>query len=326
MEEQNVGRTPDSLIPAPRLSVLVVTYNHAPYIRECMDSILMQETDFPFEVIVHDDASTDETADIICEYVEKFSGKIFPILQSQNQYSAGHLPMEFLLPKVRGEYTAYCEGDDYWTDPLKLQKQVDILDSHPECVAVFHDFMNYDQTQGILRPRSHPEVEGEGFWVDSYWDSRHWITQPLTTVYRTKVRRELDLPPYEYLRDIHVYYHLLKKGRGYWMNVPMGVYRWHPGGMWNQFDERNKHKIKTRVYSELYRFNPDDPYARKKYLECKPRQILFSFSNGISEFMRELFSVFKEPFSSVHIVLWRVFVLLVLIAIRRMRRILHLAK
>lgn len=119
--------------PPPVVTVVCVTYNHAPYIRDALEGFVMQKTDFPFEVLVHDDASTDGTADIVREYEKKYPGIIRGIYQKENQYSRGVvISREFIYPQVRGKYVALCEGDDYWTDPLKLQKQVDALEAHPE--------------------------------------------------------------------------------------------------------------------------------------------------------------------------------------------------
>lgn len=117
----------------PLITVACATYNHAEYIRDALDGFLMQECSYPYEIIVHDDASTDGTADIIREYTEKYPGRIRAILQTENQHSKGVSLLQNLYSKARGQYVAICEGDDYWTDPLKLQKQLDALMAHPEC-------------------------------------------------------------------------------------------------------------------------------------------------------------------------------------------------
>lgn len=117
------------------VSVICTTYNHEKYIRKCLDGFIMQETDFPYEVLVHDDASTDNTASIVHEYEILYPDIIKPIYQTENQYSKGKaITRDIIFPKCRGKYIALCEGDDYWTDPLKLQKQVAALETHPDCV------------------------------------------------------------------------------------------------------------------------------------------------------------------------------------------------
>lgn len=122
------------------VTVRCITYNHGPYIRQCLEGFVMQKTDFRFEVVVHDDASTDGTAEIVREYATKYPDIITPILQQENQYSKGNGGITRALePYMKGKYVAYCEGDDYWTDPLKLQKQVDFLEAHPDYVLCYTD-------------------------------------------------------------------------------------------------------------------------------------------------------------------------------------------
>lgn len=117
----------------PIVSVVCCTYNHELYIRQCLEGFVMQKTNFAFEVLVHDDASTDKTVDIIREYETKYPDIIKPIYQTENQYSKGvRINAIFNYPRAKGKYLALCEGDDYWIDPLKLQKQVDFLEANPD--------------------------------------------------------------------------------------------------------------------------------------------------------------------------------------------------
>ncbi len=115
-----------------KVSIICISYNHENYIRQALDGFILQKTNFAYEVIVNDDASTDNTQEIIRDYSKKYPGIIIPILREQNCYAkvTWHQKLNGLC---RGEYIAICEGDDYWTDPYKLQKQVDILDIHKEC-------------------------------------------------------------------------------------------------------------------------------------------------------------------------------------------------
>lgn len=121
------------------VSICCISYNHEAYIRQCLDGFVMQQTQFAFEVLIHDDASTDCTQEIIREYEAKYPDIIKPICQTENQYSKGvPISRTFNFPRAKGKYIAMCEGDDYWTDPLKLQKQVDVLESHPDVSFCFH--------------------------------------------------------------------------------------------------------------------------------------------------------------------------------------------
>jgi len=139
-----------------KVSVFCTAYNHAKYIRNALEGFVMQKTNFAFEVIVHDDASTDGTADIIREYEKKYPNIIKPIYQKENQYSKGiKITKTFLLPKAKGEYFAWCEGDDCWLDPLKLQKQVDFLDANPEYSMCSHrvEFRELSKNRSFYIPK-----------------------------------------------------------------------------------------------------------------------------------------------------------------------------
>jgi glycosyltransferase len=133
----------------PLVVIRCITYNHEPYIRDALEGFVMQKTDFPFVAIVHDDASTDGTASIIREYAEKYPDIIKPIYETENQYSKhdGSLGkiMNEACKATGAKYIAMCEGDDYWTDPLKLQKQVDFLESHPDYGVVYTNFRGFRQ-------------------------------------------------------------------------------------------------------------------------------------------------------------------------------------
>ncbi len=122
------------------VSVLCTAYNHEKYLREALDSMVNQETDFAYEILVSDDVSTDSTPDIIQEYAARFPDKIRPFLLTENLYSQGRdVYYEVFFPAARGKYTAFCEGDDFWTDPTKLQRQVDFLEAHPDYTACVHN-------------------------------------------------------------------------------------------------------------------------------------------------------------------------------------------
>lgn len=128
------------------VTIRCITYNHEPYIRQCLEGFVMQRTNFRFEVIVHDDASTDGTAAIIREYAEKYPNIIKPIFETENQYSKHDGSLDCIMnAHMHGKYIAFCEGDDYWVDSLKLQKQVDFLETNKSYSMVHSDFYIYVQ-------------------------------------------------------------------------------------------------------------------------------------------------------------------------------------
>ena len=129
----------------PKVSIICTVYKHEKYLRQCLDGFVMQKTEFPFEILVNDDCSPDNSAAIVREYETQYPDLFRCVYQNENQYSKGMLPWwEVLFPMAKGEYLAICEGDDYWIDSYKLQKQVSFLDNHPDYVACFHNARVFD--------------------------------------------------------------------------------------------------------------------------------------------------------------------------------------
>lgn len=224
------------------VSILTTAYNHAPYIAQALDSFLMQKANFAFEVIVHDDASMDETADIIREYAEKYPDIIKPVFQTENQFSKGINIYDLMSPLVRGKYTAQCEGDDYWCDERKLQKQVDYMEEHPECSFCFCNSYNVDLNSNILKEVS-PVKES------CVLSSREMIAKPeiylatAGTMYRTKDWKEF---PSELLAgeagDVPLRNFLMLRGNAYGFADYMVCYRVMVPGSWSDRYSRDAKK------------------------------------------------------------------------------------
>lgn len=140
----------------PLVSITCAAYNHEAYIARALDGFLSQQTDFGFEILVHDDASTDRTADIIRDYARRWPDLVLPLFQTENQYSLGKRIPYLNTQRARGRYIAVCEGDDYWTDPHKLQKQVAFLEAHPECSLLFHAADILDERTGQISGQIRP--------------------------------------------------------------------------------------------------------------------------------------------------------------------------
>ncbi len=173
----------------PKVSIVVVVYNHAPYLRECLDGALSQKVDFPIEIVAHDDASPDGSADIIRSYAGRLPDVFVPILQTDNQYSKGHeaIISRFCMPHVSGEYIAIVEGDDYWCDTDKLRRQVEYLDKHPQVGMVYGRCRAWNQDKQCFGGEfGGPYTEFEDLFFQS--------TIPTATV---MVRKELMTRYYE---------------------------------------------------------------------------------------------------------------------------------
>lgn len=139
-------------VDKPLVSICCITYNHASYIRQCLDGFLMQKTSFPFEIIINDDCSVDGTTEIIREYADKYPNLIRPVYHDENQYQKGIRGMfqKFIFPIAKGKYIAMCEGDDYWIDSMKLQNQVEFLNNNPNISYVFTGRQIYDERENTL--------------------------------------------------------------------------------------------------------------------------------------------------------------------------------
>ena len=158
----NTG-TPLASACTPLVSVSLVAYNAEAYIKDAIEGCLMQKTDFPFEILIHDDASQDRTPKIVLDYANMYPDKIVPILQTENQFSKGfEINGKNVIPHAQGKYIAFLEADDYWIDPLKLQKQVDFMEKHPDvsmCFTATKEVETSDTTRvQITRYRNHDSL------------------------------------------------------------------------------------------------------------------------------------------------------------------------
>lgn len=248
----------------PLVSICCVTYNHAQFIRKCLDGFLMQQTTFPIEVLIHDDCSTDGTTEIIRKYEAKYPDLIFPLYEEENQYQQGKsAEIDFYnYRRARGKYIAYCEGDDYWTDPLKLQKQVDFMEAHPEYSVCFHDFQIYDiRNNQWSKPSCNMGTKfqqgGEDITSSMFLHNADY-GQPLTMLFRVSNFDYKWSKQYKYYRDTHEIYHLLSMGKGRLMNFVGGVYNLHNGGVSTSLTTPMSALVVRETYKELYQHNSHD--------------------------------------------------------------------
>lgn len=202
-----------------------ITYNHEPYIRQCLEGFMMQKTTFPFEVLIHDDASTDGTAGIIKEYEVKYPNIIKPIYQKENQYSKGiKISPTFQYPRAKGKYIALCEGDDYWIDPYKLQKQVDFLETHSEYGLCYAKAKCFNQEK----------QQWEGKLGEDYVSFENLLcenTIPTLTVMFRKILlfqyyREIDICKMNWkMGDYPLWLWIAERCKLYFINEVFAVYR-----------------------------------------------------------------------------------------------------
>lgn len=224
------------------VTIRCLAYNHEPYIRQCLEGFVMQKTNFRFEAIVHDDASTDGTAAIIKEYAEKYPEIIKPIFETENLYSKHNGSLNRVMQEnTRGKYVAFCEGDDYWTDPLKLQKQVDALENNPECKICFGitETMTAEGVPtGNFLPSECNHVGNvltlEDFCREQFSHGQ-WFGHTSTFMYLKSlddIRLKLAKTVYKDFPygDIQVILTGLLHGKGYFIHDKMSCYRLNSGG------------------------------------------------------------------------------------------------
>jgi len=227
----------------------------------------MQETTFPVEILVHDDASSDGTADVIREYEQRFRGLFHVIYQKENQYSKGVNVSNLNFQRARGQYIAICDGDDYWTDPLKLEKQVSLLDSHPDIAACFAGFLREEVVTGAsaleIFDIDDESVEGiAGFCFTLEDMCKGWLTKTLTAMVRADLLIEIDIASYRHYRDIHMFYHAIRGRKAFYFREAHGVFRVHPGGVNSMKQGKVNANAAYNCYRELF-LNNRDQFTRR---------------------------------------------------------------
>ncbi len=232
----------------PLVSIRCITYNHEPYIRQCLEGFVMQQTNFKFEAIVHDDASTDGTAAIVAEFAEKYPDIIKPIYQTENQWSKrdGSLTRA-INPHLKGKYIAMCEGDDYWIDPLKLQKQVDFLEANPGYGLVCSSFKVYDQLSSTFTIRKDSEERDISY--EELLNTNRIGT--LTVVFLNNIFDEYRLKnirqKYWKMGDYPIWCYVANKMKIRKMKDITSVYRKLPESASHSRDKRKKQKFVLSV-------------------------------------------------------------------------------
>jgi glycosyltransferase involved in cell wall biosynthesis len=215
----------------PKVSVVTITYNQEKYIRQTLDSFVAQQTDFKVEVLVSDDKSTDSTPEIIKEYAKKYPDLIKPVWRDVNLGAAKNCVDT--MSRANGAYIALCEGDDYWTDPHKLQKQADFLDAHKDYALCFHPvkiFFDDNSKKEYVFPEATKDTK---FTVDELFKQN--FIQTNSVMYR---KQKYDTIPTGILPlDWYLHLYHAQFGKIGFINTVMGAYRRHPGGIWWNSDK-----------------------------------------------------------------------------------------
>ena len=263
----------------PMVSICCITFKHENYIRECLEGFVNQKTNFPFEVIVHDDASPDKTADIIREYAAQYPDIIKPIYQTENQYSKNIQALwEYVFPRCRGKYIAICEGDDFWFDPNKLQMQYDFMEANPDYSLCMHGIKRLDyftQTySNVPYIKNFPE-DGTEFAHRTALNEYLYSTQTMfirKSVFDAKhdeIFRDSQFAP---MSDTQLAFHLALAGKVKYIRRRMAVYRVFPGSATNNAAGRSKEfneRAKAAVTAMLHACGRSDWAEERQTLMAK---------------------------------------------------------
>lgn len=248
-----------------KVSIHMISYNHEKFIDDAIQGVLLQKTDFPFELIISDDCSTDNTPNIIKHYQERYPDIVKPVIRSKNLGSMANFIDTFKY--CTGKYIALNEGDDYWTDPNKLQKQVDFMDANPDFAMCFHDVEILSEVSNMVKQFATPDND-----VLTFKDliSQHYI--PTCSLL---VRKEFVPDPMpiwlqtSIVGDIPLELFIASNGKVKFFFEKMGVYRKHFGGITM---DKNRSKKVRRGYIKLY--HNLDAYFQFRYRYQFKRMIL----------------------------------------------------
>jgi glycosyltransferase involved in cell wall biosynthesis len=237
----------------PKVSVVCITYNHANYIKDALHGFLHQKTDFPYEVIIHDDSSTDGTKEILQEYEICYPDKLRVLYEERNRFNeVNDYLVDVLVPAARGAYIAFCEGDDYWINDDKLQRQYDFLEAHSNYSFCFHNAVIDDYEAG-LKYRSSLKMDDRDRTLDELIISGGGIANCTGSFFFRKAAIENPLP---FLRlaavgDYPWMFTLALRGKVQWMAEPMLVYRHGQPGSWTANDRASLHNKIGRSTNSL---------------------------------------------------------------------------
>ncbi len=249
------------------VSVICIAYNQENYIAQAIESFLMQKTNFAYEIVIHDDASTDHTAEIIKKYEAEYPGIIKAIYQKVNQYSQGKRVGLICNQMAVGKYIAVCEGDDFWTDPNKLQKQAAYMESHPECTLCVHAAYIANQDGTKLKPNIRPARGNKIFTVEEIIEGCGGLFATNSMMYPAKF--DECRPSYfnkAPIGDYPLYIYLATMGTVYYIDEFMSAYRTGVPDSWtsrnSSIDKQILHYKKVADLLDLINKSTDYKYDR----------------------------------------------------------------
>lgn len=274
-------------IQLPKVSVVTITYGHQDFILETIKGVLMQDYSGEIEFIIANDNSPDDTHLMVTEFLNVNSiPPRFQIKYTKHDKNLGMMQnFIWALNQCKGKYIALCEGDDYWTDPLKLQKQVDFLEENTNfslCVGGFTSINEYSKKTSTHLISLNKDFNSKGFKFTLDDTMNQWLTKTLTAVFLRNEKVFSQIKNYSSLRDIHLFYLILNIGNGFYFNEILGCYRIHEGGV-NSMKQGEVNNFNAyNVYRELYLLHNDN-WTRIMFLKSTAHLLNFSIYNSFEK-------------------------------------------
>ena len=271
----------------PLVSICCAAYNHEEYMEETLKGFLMQECDFEYEILIHDDASTDKTAEIIRKYEKMYPNKIFPIYQTENQYSQGKKYSDLNYERVRGKYVAICEGDDCWIDKTKLSKQIKLMEENPTFGLCFHPAVQLNLINNTKKNIGEYLDKDGVIPIDDIITKKYGMIPYASCVIKKEVLDEVlefkKTRPYLTVGDAYVHFFgSLKTEAALYLNEVMSLYRFCTTNSWSiQQLNSNHNQIRhlysiSKSYQELNRLSG---FIYKNSFELSTIKRIFSVSH-----------------------------------------------
>lgn len=244
----------------PMVTVVVTTYNHVNYIKDCLEGVLAQECSFPVHVLVVDDLSTDGTREIVADYGRRYPDRVEAVLNPENLWSKRTLYTKAIVPRIKGRYVAYCEGDDFWTFPGKLQRQVDYLEAHPDCTGCFHLFDVANEAgmkhPFVARMKTDRKVSARELLFEHLGQLSTFV---IKSEFYKSVANYIGQPIYDLIYpnlDMLLYGQLALSGSVYGIARKWSVYRIHSGGVFSagklSESETQSHYRSERTFTQAF--------------------------------------------------------------------------
>jgi glycosyltransferase involved in cell wall biosynthesis len=276
---------------APLVSVCLITYNHVNYIREAIDGVIMQKVNFAWELIIADDFSTDGTREIVLDYKEKYPDLIKLILPNENTKALIFID---LISTPQSKYIAYLDGDDYWTDKYKLQKQVDFMEKNKEYSLCASRYKLIDENSKIIGEA--PCLDPHNIHLSTYEDSRvifsnytlkdylyypYNIFQYSSVLFRNTVGLTHGIEEGFYGGDLLLSVNLLKNGPAYYfLDDYFSAYRIHPEGIWHKHANLQKAKLRLHDYKQLNKIIPEFDKEIRTILKCVYNELSIEYAKN----------------------------------------------